>query len=263
MAWLGTWLQSLVIAVLLAICLDFILPTQHLGRYVKTVMGLFILFIFMSPILSLSKSEFRLDALMEQIYQAIHGEAYRQSMTKQQVPTTPLSSILQHSEQLQSANREQALAQTEQAIAAEMHHRLKAELHDSLDEVKVELNHPPGEQIEVAHVVVSLRIPTQQAHVTLETTAVTGLATEGASASHLRVTPFQPVRPVAPVHIEQHASEAAIADAQSSLSREEQRWMNQKKETCIAVLTRYWPLDASQINVSGQQATHHVEVTHE
>lgn len=56
--WLTDWLTQIIIVVLLAVFVDLILPGSSMHRYVKLVMGLFILMTMLSPILSIISKDF-------------------------------------------------------------------------------------------------------------------------------------------------------------------------------------------------------------
>lgn len=57
MDWLSEWLQSIIMVILFAVLLDLLLPSQTMQRYVRTVMSLFILFMLLSPVISLLDRE--------------------------------------------------------------------------------------------------------------------------------------------------------------------------------------------------------------
>ncbi|MBO8170358.1 MAG: stage III sporulation protein AF [Bacillaceae bacterium] len=55
---LTNWLKEIIIVVLLAVFLDLLLPNTSMQRYVKMVMGLFILMTMLSPVLRLLNDDF-------------------------------------------------------------------------------------------------------------------------------------------------------------------------------------------------------------
>lgn len=54
---LGDWLKQMVIVVLLAVLTDFLLPTQAMQKYVRTVMSLAIIAIMLGPIVPFMKPD--------------------------------------------------------------------------------------------------------------------------------------------------------------------------------------------------------------
>jgi len=62
--WLGNWLKSIVLVILLATFVDILLPSQTMQRYVKTVMSLFILLTLLSPLLSIFQKHVPIDQLL-------------------------------------------------------------------------------------------------------------------------------------------------------------------------------------------------------
>lgn len=57
MSLLASWIQQLIVAVILATLLDLLLPNNTMQRYVRFVMGLMILTIILSPLFSLLKND--------------------------------------------------------------------------------------------------------------------------------------------------------------------------------------------------------------
>ncbi|MFS0722762.1 stage III sporulation protein AF [Paenibacillus sp. 1P07SE] len=58
MAWLAEWLRQIIAIILLAGIIELLLPSNAYQRYVRLVIGLFILLALLSPILSLLQGEF-------------------------------------------------------------------------------------------------------------------------------------------------------------------------------------------------------------
>lgn len=48
--WIGTWVQGIVIAVIISTIIEMILPEGKIKKYVKTVIGVYIVFVIVSPI---------------------------------------------------------------------------------------------------------------------------------------------------------------------------------------------------------------------
>ncbi|MDF2964171.1 MAG: hypothetical protein K0S39_5906, partial [Paenibacillus sp.] len=64
MDWLGSWLKSIILVILLATFVDILLPNQTMQRYVKTVMSLFILLTLLQPLFSLFQKNTTIDSLL-------------------------------------------------------------------------------------------------------------------------------------------------------------------------------------------------------
>lgn len=66
MEWLKQWVRELVMLVLLAGCLDLLVPMGSLKKYVRMVMGLLVMVSLINPILGLWRAEIRIDQVLEQ-----------------------------------------------------------------------------------------------------------------------------------------------------------------------------------------------------
>lgn len=74
MSYLASWIQQLVLTVILATFIDLLLPNNTMQRYVRLVMGLVILMLILSPLLSLLQRDWSLEDLMSQGQAATRGE---------------------------------------------------------------------------------------------------------------------------------------------------------------------------------------------
>ncbi len=87
--WLTDWLTQIIIVVLLAVFMDMILPGTSMHRYVKLVMGLFILMTMLSPILSIISKDFSFqemvaDMVNNPVMEGTNREAFEQQAGKLQ-----------------------------------------------------------------------------------------------------------------------------------------------------------------------------------
>lgn len=67
MAFLASWIKGLVLAVIMATFLDLLLPNNTMRRYVRLVMGLIILVLILSPLLTLSQRDWSIDTLFVEV----------------------------------------------------------------------------------------------------------------------------------------------------------------------------------------------------
>lgn len=51
-AWISNWVGGIAVAIVLATILEMIIPNGHSKKYVKTIIGLFILFTIIGPVIS-------------------------------------------------------------------------------------------------------------------------------------------------------------------------------------------------------------------
>lgn len=52
-----SWAQGIIVAVIIATIIEMLLPNNGNGKYVKTVVGIFVLFSIISPVISIFKDE--------------------------------------------------------------------------------------------------------------------------------------------------------------------------------------------------------------
>ena len=50
--WISSWAQQVIVAVIIAILIEMILPNGNNKKYIKTVIGIYVLFVILSPIVS-------------------------------------------------------------------------------------------------------------------------------------------------------------------------------------------------------------------
>lgn len=50
--WINSWLRGIVIAVIISTIIEMIIPNGNIKKYIKTVMGVYIIFVIISPIIS-------------------------------------------------------------------------------------------------------------------------------------------------------------------------------------------------------------------
>lgn len=62
MTWLASWIQQLILVVIMATFLELLLPNNAMQRYVRLVMGFVILLLIVSPILTVIKRDWSVNA---------------------------------------------------------------------------------------------------------------------------------------------------------------------------------------------------------
>ena len=50
--WIGSWVQGIVIAVVISTIIEMILPDGNIKKYIRTVIGVYIVFVIISPIIT-------------------------------------------------------------------------------------------------------------------------------------------------------------------------------------------------------------------
>lgn len=142
--WIGHWLREVVLMVLLAAFADLLLPKSTLQRYVKTVLGLFILMTLLTPIFTLLQKQKDINGLLAELdgafgssYAWTGGEAIPAAASA--APQAPpesrrgngtlgsLAQILEDGERLKRANAEEAKRLVEAEIASLVNRELEGE----------------------------------------------------------------------------------------------------------------------------------------
>lgn len=111
MIWLSGWIKELILIILIAAFTDLILPSHALQRYVRTVIGLFLLLVLLSPIYELFHQRW----LPNQWMQAAMGDSLSNEPQMQ-----PLSEIVKQSNELKALNQQQAKQLLEEQLAVSM-----------------------------------------------------------------------------------------------------------------------------------------------
>ncbi|WP_366295055.1 stage III sporulation protein AF [Paenibacillus sp. AN1007] len=128
MGWLSSWLQDLIMIVLLATFVDMLLPNRSMERYVKLVLSLLILLTLLSPITKLLRSD-------------PVGELKR-AMTAMDAPKddhTSLEQILAQGKRMQASEQQQSLKWTAKELANVMKEQIEENTGAKVQSVEVRL----------------------------------------------------------------------------------------------------------------------------
>ncbi|WP_127585982.1 stage III sporulation protein AF [Paenibacillus koleovorans] len=232
-AWMSDWLKQVILVILLAAFVDLLMPNNGLQRYVRTVLGLFILLTLLTPIFTLFQKTLDTRKMLASVEQlpALVGADRAGTMTAMK----PLGAVLQEAGSLKAAQEQQAMQLLET--------RLGAELQSSMEAL-------PGVKVKTIDVTIQADnngkpvIRTMQAILyridgTVETAQPTG--------SEKEVRTVEPVRPVQ-IQIkvgDSRTGAGASADGGSALSDSEQ----QAKSRVYELLTQQWQLKRTQIQL--------------
>lgn len=114
MAWLVEWLRQIIAIVLLAGIVELLLPSNAYQRYVRLVLGLFILLALLSPILTLLQGE--LGPRLEASIRDWQGTANRQMADG----SVALAEVQRQADGLRERQQEQAARLAADKVGAEM-----------------------------------------------------------------------------------------------------------------------------------------------
>jgi stage III sporulation protein AF len=129
MAALSLWLKKVVFVILMAVFLDLLLPTTTMQRYVRLVMGLFVVVTMLSP-------------LMEFIHYRFDPQAISLDRLSNGREVAGLENIFQQGERLQRLQQQEAVASWKDQIANVVKTELETEYNVSVRDVQVSLSVP-------------------------------------------------------------------------------------------------------------------------
>lgn len=155
MEWLGSWLKSIVLVILLATFVDILLPSQTMQRYVKTVLSLFILLTLLSPLLSIFQKQTSLEQLLSDAMFAKSGALFASSQAQGDAERMQsIGSIQQQADQLKTAQEQQSQRLMQQQIEGLMKKGIEQAGSGSVkvQSVKVETGKDSKGQVQIVQV---------------------------------------------------------------------------------------------------------------
>jgi stage III sporulation protein AF len=225
MVWLNAWVKELILIILLAAFTDLLLPNHALQRYVRTVIGLFILLVLLSPIYELFHHRWSLDQWTKA---ALADPAASEAQMQ------PLSQIVKQSNQLKAANQKQAKLILEQQLEVSMKAGIESQNHVSVKQLQVstrldENGIPSIEQVQVV--------------LAEEKQALRANAVPDQSQK-----PFiSAMKPISPVTIDLHPE--AVHTAESVIPTVSET-LNPLQEQVKQYIAHEWKIKMNQIHVS-------------
>lgn len=238
MSWLNGWLKELILIILLASFIDLLLPSQAMQRYVRTVVGLFLLLVLLQPIFQWFQKGWDADKwLAAAEIQAETRRATAAANGKQQVAS--LSAIMEKSEELKRSNEQAAVKLTEQQLAQEIRADLEKTTGVSVVDVQVrtKLDNKGRPSIEKVEVVLS---HTSDLHQGKDR----GSASSPAPIGRVKVEEVKPVMiQIEPIHQERIARPSAES---GEASPETERL----KRDAIRQIEQQWNVSAERIAVT-------------
>lgn len=112
MIWFNGWMKELILIILIASFVDLLLPNHAMQRYVKTVIGLFLLLVLLSPVFQLFQKNWDINKLLT--------VATRIQNDQESKEFQPLFAIMQQSNKLSLDNQRQAKQLLEEQLTVTM-----------------------------------------------------------------------------------------------------------------------------------------------
>lgn len=132
-AWLSDWLRDIIAVILIAVFVELLLPNKAMLRYVRLVVGLFILLTIMSPILKVLQTD--LNTMLDDGL-----TSWTQSAAEQSLNMQGLSEIKQNAQRLTEKREQEAAKLTEMTLEDTIKSELTKRLKAPVAEVDAELS---------------------------------------------------------------------------------------------------------------------------
>jgi stage III sporulation protein AF len=233
MDWLGSWLKTVVIVILLATFVDLLLPSSTMQRYVKTVMSLFILLTLLSPILQLFQPGWNANRLLAAAENK-QNEAAVLAGSGQKTTMTSLETITKEAERLKAAGQKQSQQLLQTQLAEAIKQDLQKQTDLEVDDIRVSTQIDNNGKPIITDVQVSLHV-IESSKGGKQTEQDQGIAV------------MAPVRPITPVDIapvdrnSPQTSEGSSAKLSSLLE--------QKKRDLVQAIVHDWQVPTTHIDV--------------
>jgi stage III sporulation protein AF len=223
MAWLNGWIKELIMIILIAACADFLLPGQALQRYVRSVIGLFILLVLLSPVFEFFHHRWNANQLI--------GAAVSAQTVKEQT-IQPLPEIMLQSKELAAKNEQQAKQLLEQQIAMNMKTGIESQASIPVKSIDVTTKLDKEGKPSIDHVIVVLLDMKEESYKKAETS--------NENQPSVTMKPVQPITITIP-DISPNTQKSAASAAPS---------VNSKQVNLIKLyIEQAWQLKANQITV--------------
>jgi len=159
LAWLGEWLSSIVVVVLLAIVVELVLPNSKMLRYSRLVVGLILMLTMLNPVLQIFQSDFH-DKLTASF------SLWEKELASKKRVMPSIEDITKEAEQLKEVRQEAAVDMTRTSLEQAMLQELKAKTEAKVQAVDLEFGwntQLDGQQVPyVASVTVMLKLNADQ-----------------------------------------------------------------------------------------------------
>jgi stage III sporulation protein AF len=235
MDWLGGWLKTIVLVILLATFVDLLLPSSKMQRYVKTVMSLFILLTLLSPILKLFQPGWNADRLLaaadykQNAAAALSGSGRATAMTS-------LDTITQEAERLKAEGQKQSqqLLQTQIAEAIKQDLQKQTDLMVDAIHVKTQIDNNGKPFITDVQATLHAIEP----------------STDGKQPElDQGIAVMAPVHPIAPVQIDIQSVNSSTPRPSKDSSDQLSAPLEQKKQALIQTISQDWQVPTAHIDV--------------
>ncbi|SEB69360.1 stage III sporulation protein AF [Paenibacillus sp. GP183] len=235
MDWLGGWLKTIIMAILLASFVDLLLPNNKMQRYVKTVMSLFILLTLLTPILQLFQHKGSIDDMLTAAMQK-QSIMDRKESSGQHGGLASLEAITQEANKLKAINVQQSQELLQKQIADAITADLQKQTELQVDQVQVLTKIDNNGKPSITDIQVSLH-------------EIKAKASEVKRQADRTLAAIAPVQTMQPVRINIFADKAASTSPGMSPSSDTASSWDHEKSKLIDSLSRDWLVPKARIAV--------------
>ncbi|MCR8633954.1 stage III sporulation protein AF [Paenibacillus radicis (ex Xue et al. 2023)] len=177
MDWLGSWLKSIILIILLATFVDILLPNQTMQRYVKTVMSLFILLTLLQPLLSLFQKNASIDSMLadaEAMFKGSNDKSVLSAFSPKQggaADMQTLDSIERQAALLKTRQEQQSQSLAQQQVSELMKRNIEQTTGMMVTNLNVEIAKDMSGQMQISKVYVQASVPSKSTGVKQTTAA--------------------------------------------------------------------------------------------
>ncbi|MBC8079598.1 MAG: stage III sporulation protein AF [Gorillibacterium sp.] len=241
MQWLSGWLKEIVVIILIASFADLLLPSKTMQRYVKTVIGLFLLMLLLSPVLRLFQMNWDTDKLLQVMNNQQNTSVFSQNSNIQAVNYASLNAILQEGERLKAADDASARKLVEERLAESLRLGIESRFDEQVVQVSVSTAINKDQRLVVKNVTVLL--------------ATHSSVKKKQGSSIAAIEPIVPVAQIAPITINTNDE-----DQYSQVSREaaaekdiKQTYESENLTAINSLIRDQWQIDPSAIMIKRQK----------
>jgi stage III sporulation protein AF len=235
MDWLGGWLKTVIMVILLATFVDLLLPSKTLQRYVKTVMSLFILLTLLSPILELFQSNWNVDQMLSSAVEK-QSNMDRLAANGQLTAMTSLETITQEANKLKAVNEKQSQELLQTQIAAVMREELQKQTELQVVDVGVAAKIDNNGRPVISDVQVTL-------HEIEKPNGTPG------NQDKNNIAAIAPIQPVHSVQIDLQTDKSRVSPPKSNPSSDLLPSLEAEKQKLIQSISSNWMLQKSHIEI--------------
>jgi stage III sporulation protein AF len=244
MQWLGGWLKEIIIIILIASFADLLLPNKTMQRYVRTVIGLFLLMLLLSPVLRLFQMNWDTDGLLAAVENSSGKAIYANGSggTGKAVNTATLAAILQEGQRLSAADQVAATKLVEDRLADAVKTGVEGRFAERVLQVAVTTALDKNQTLSVKQVALVLAPPQSG-----------GIATEATETAIAVMEPIRRMDPVKPVTItvsdQEKAGKTEEASAAAAQQKTNAAFAAANEADIVAYIRDGWQIEPGSISV--------------